>query len=242
MLTAAAACRAPSPAQVFWQGIFLAVNVYNLVPLLYERYATVSMSREELDVFERIFLPHGVTPAQFERLLGCAQWKTVGCGHVLAIEGAAASDERTSVQLTLVHSGRLAFKSGSEVISTRLSHVWPASRAAVVPSAHTPATDFLGDFVGDLSFFECLQQEGQPEGATDACFVAREADEAGRLVTIETTGRLNRLLVWDAARLRQTLLDDLDLRVRMVQVLAANIASKLEASHDQALQPVPSSR
>ena len=71
------------------------------------------------------------------------------------------------------------------------------------------------------------------------CLVARDADEANKLVTVETTGHVNRLLVWDAAALRRTLLDDLDLRVRMVQVLASNLASKLEASQGAHLEPAP---
>mgnify|MGYP001254485188 CR=1 FL=1 len=55
----------------------------------------------------------------------------------------------------------------------------------------------------------------------------------GRLVSVETTSTA-RLLVWDAGLLRKVLQEDLDLNVKMVQVLAANIASKLEASQDQA--------
>ena len=132
---------------IFWQGIFLAVNLYNLVTLLRERYGEVALSRDERDLFERIFVPHGVTPSQFNKLLGCAQWKVVGRGHVVAIEGAAQSDELTSVQLTLVHSGQLAFRAGGETISVRTSKVLPPN----FPTGLTfPVTDFLGDFVGDV--------------------------------------------------------------------------------------------
>jgi len=247
---------------IAWQSVFLLVNLCNTAELLHERYGAVKLSREEVDVFERVFSPHGVTRTQFRRLLDCAQWKTVGHGHVVSIEGAAASDEQTSVQLTLVHTGQLAFKSGGETISSRRSSVLfrerrPAADGPLAPFlplaplAPQPATDFLGDFVGDTSFFECLREAEDyaaaaaipmgagavAAGAHEQCFVGREADESGRLVTIETTGRRNRLLVWDAGMLRQALLNDVDLRVRMVQVLAWNIASKLEASQDQALAP-----
>ena len=120
----------------------------------------------------------------------------------------------------------------------------------------------MGDFVGDTSFFECLREASAPPpmaaseaeadgGATASspsffapgdladgpCIVSRALDEAdGKMTTIETTGGLNRLLVWDAGLLRAVLLEDVDLHVRMVQVLAVNIASKLEASQDSALQ------
>ena len=83
---------------------------------------------------------------------------------------------------------------------------------------------------------------GRPAEAARAvpCFVGRESDEGGRLVSVETTSTA-RLLVWDAGLLRKVLQEDLDLNVKMVQVLAANIASKLEASQDQATAARPTS-
>lgn len=229
---------------IAWQSIFLAVNVGNLAMLLQEQFGGEVPTEEEQAVYDRVFLPHGVTPAQFRRLLEVGQWKSLGDGQVVAIEGAAASDELTSLQLTLVKSGRLAYKTGGETLSVRRSRMLPrsptglglAARAGWAPDG---ATDFLGDFVGDTSFLECLKEEpAEADVDTSApCFVARESDEGGRLVTIETAGRYNRLLVWDSGALRQLLRDDLSLRARMVEVLAANLASKLEASQDHALPP-----
>ena len=231
---------------IFWQSIFLTVNVVNLVSLLREQYGTFAFNREEQDVFERVFVPNGVTPAQFRRLLEAARWRTVGPGHLVSIEGAAASDELTNVQLTLVYSGRLAYKSGGETLSVRYSRM--SHQEALQASRWSRvATDFLGDFVGDTSFFECLKEDGSGEWADRReaaravpCFVGRESDEGGRLVSVETTSTA-RLLVWDAGLLRKVLQEDLDLNVKMVQVLAANIASKLEASQDQATAARPTS-
>ena len=215
------------------------------VPLR-EQYGTFAFNREEQDVFERVFVPNGVTPAQFRRLLEAARWRTVGPGHLVSIEGAAASDELTNVQLTLVYSGRLAYKSGGETLSVRYSRM--SHQEALQASRWSRvATDFLGDFVGDTSFFECLKEDGSGEWADRReaaravpCFVGRESDEGGRLVSVETTSTA-RLLVWDAGLLRKVLQEDLDLNVKMVQVLAANIASKLEASQDQATAARPTS-
>jgi hypothetical protein len=77
---------------VAWQAVFLAVNAANLADALRdEALHSVRLRPRELDVYERVFLPHGVTLRQYRRLLACAVWRSVGPGHVVTMWGGFAA-------------------------------------------------------------------------------------------------------------------------------------------------------
>lgn len=53
---------------IFWSGLFASVNSWKIYQILDERNASVSMTKEEEKTFVDFFMPHGVTPKQFERI------------------------------------------------------------------------------------------------------------------------------------------------------------------------------
>jgi len=53
---------------IFWSGLFASVNSLKIYQILDERNASVSMTKEEEKIFVDFFMPHGVTPKQFERI------------------------------------------------------------------------------------------------------------------------------------------------------------------------------
>ena len=64
-----------------WQAIFLVINLYQTSKLLLESYGEVRLSAEQQDVYEKLFLQHGLTPRQFSKLCGSARWSTRRCAR-----------------------------------------------------------------------------------------------------------------------------------------------------------------
>ena len=53
---------------VVWPGIFAGVNGYNILKIMEERNAVVHLDEEQEQIYVEYFMPHGITPKQFERL------------------------------------------------------------------------------------------------------------------------------------------------------------------------------
>ena len=68
-----------------WGLVFMTVNGYMTYNLLMED-KEISFTQEELDIFEEHFLPFGVSPTQFRKLLDCATWRVVPENSIIAIE------------------------------------------------------------------------------------------------------------------------------------------------------------
>ncbi|KAG7365042.1 Popeye conserved region protein [Nitzschia inconspicua] len=53
---------------VIWPGIFASVNGYFITKILEERNATVHLSEQQEKIYVEYFMPHGITPKQFEKV------------------------------------------------------------------------------------------------------------------------------------------------------------------------------
>lgn len=53
---------------IFWSLLFGSVNSWKIFQIHDERNASVSMTKEQEKIFVDFFMPHGVTPKQFERI------------------------------------------------------------------------------------------------------------------------------------------------------------------------------
>mmetsp|Transcript_48710 Transcript_48710/g.55188 ORF Transcript_48710/g.55188 Transcript_48710/m.55188 type:complete len:429 (+) Transcript_48710:955-2241(+) len=53
---------------IFWSSLFASVNSYKIYEIFEERNASVSMTKDEEKVYVDFFMPHGVTPKQFQRI------------------------------------------------------------------------------------------------------------------------------------------------------------------------------
>jgi len=72
---------------VFWAGLFASVNGLKIYQILDERNASVSMTEEAEKVFVDFFMPHGVTPKQFERIEKSAKVSQLKKGELLIQKG-----------------------------------------------------------------------------------------------------------------------------------------------------------
>lgn len=80
---------------IFWSSLFASVNSYKIYEIFEERNASVSMTKEEEKIFVDFFMPHGVTPKQFERIHKSAEFFKLKKGDLLIKKG----DRPTKVYL-----------------------------------------------------------------------------------------------------------------------------------------------
>jgi len=72
---------------IFWSLLFGSVNSWKMYQILDERNASVSMTKEEEKIFVDFFMPHGVTPKQFERIEKSANILRLKKGELLIQKG-----------------------------------------------------------------------------------------------------------------------------------------------------------
>ena len=74
---------------VAWGGVFISVNVIQIIRLLMERQE-IKFTVDEANLYYRRFEPHGVTPIQFQKLMSkFGKWKKYKSGEVLVKDGKA---------------------------------------------------------------------------------------------------------------------------------------------------------
>lgn len=72
---------------VLWSTLFATVNAYNIHKIWEERHSVVRMTDVQERIFVNYFMPHGVTPKQFERLYQRAYCFKLSKGRVLLRKG-----------------------------------------------------------------------------------------------------------------------------------------------------------
>lgn len=72
---------------IFWSMLFASVNSWKIYQILDERNASVSMTEEEEKIFVDYFMPHGVTPKQFQRIENSAKILKLKKGELLIQKG-----------------------------------------------------------------------------------------------------------------------------------------------------------
>lgn len=72
---------------IFWSLLFGSVNSWKIYHIFDERNASVSMTKGEEKMFVDFFMPHGVTPKQFERIQKSAKLLELKKGELLIQKG-----------------------------------------------------------------------------------------------------------------------------------------------------------
>jgi CRP-like cAMP-binding protein len=72
---------------IMWSATFAAVNAWNIHKIIDERTASVHMTDDQERVFVHFFMPHGVTPKQFERIEHKARVFKLKKGQLLIRKG-----------------------------------------------------------------------------------------------------------------------------------------------------------
>ncbi len=131
---------------IIWSLVFASTNAYMVYHIYEERKGRPKQfTKEECDVYEEHFVPHAVTPRQFEKLLSKAKILKLKRGEVLLQGGESYSS------VYLVVSG------ATEAITGTMS------RRVTAASSRRGHKDVLkggdaGAWVGELAFLEYLSQ------------------------------------------------------------------------------------
>ena len=72
-----------------WTSIFASVNSFKIVEILDERQASVQLNPQQEDIYSKFFMPHGMTPKQFQLLHRKAQVLHISKGDCLIRKGDA---------------------------------------------------------------------------------------------------------------------------------------------------------
>ncbi|CDJ63872.1 hypothetical protein, conserved [Eimeria necatrix] len=94
-----------------WNVVFLVLNTVMLWRV-HTEHREVSFNSDELDLFQRYFLPAGMSPRQFRRLLRLGAWQTYPQGYVLQQENSNCET------LCFVARGAVEISQGGETVDT----------------------------------------------------------------------------------------------------------------------------
>ncbi|KAL8443265.1 hypothetical protein Emag_005990 [Eimeria magna] len=94
-----------------WNVVFLVLNIVMLWRV-HTEHREVAFSPQELDIFQRYFLPAGMSPRQFRRLLKQGVWRTLPQGFVLQHEACNCDT------LCFVVRGTVEISQGGQLVET----------------------------------------------------------------------------------------------------------------------------
>lgn len=87
---------------VYWSMLFSTVNLYKIANILHERKGKVVLSPRQEEIYHEHFLPHGVTPKQFERIMSKGTLRTIKSGGLISRQG----NEMNTIKLVVKGSTR----------------------------------------------------------------------------------------------------------------------------------------
>jgi CRP-like cAMP-binding protein len=76
----------PIKAPVYWSCLFITANLFNIGKLLYER-SQVVLSESDEALYAKHFMPAGMRPRQFKKLLDAGKWTSYDANHHLTVYG-----------------------------------------------------------------------------------------------------------------------------------------------------------
>lgn len=124
---------------IMWGLTFASVNGWKIFEIFQERKATVHLTAQEEDVYVEHFLPHGVTPKQFEAISQKAQIMRVRKGKILIRKG----DQLKDIYLVVEGS------TSATILGRHLT------AASVTPTAHLEKKGGAsGAWIGEMAFLE----------------------------------------------------------------------------------------
>jgi len=145
-----------------WGFLIATVNGFKIRDILHERHSHVIMTPEQEDTYVQFFMPHGITPRQFETLYERAEKQVIPKGQAIIRQGEKVD------HVTLVVSGSTrASISGRRL--TAASAIRPKSITEKQPGGNS------GAWIGEMSFLETYWNKEEQEKAMKA-----KASETGK--------------------------------------------------------------
>jgi CRP-like cAMP-binding protein len=203
-------------APIAWSSLFATVNAVNIYKILYERNANVVLSQHEEDIFVEHFMPHGVTPKQFEKI--CSRAKTIAYkkGELMVKQGDPLK------HVYLVVKGR-----------TRANYM--GRRLTAVSSAPGYREKKIGGdsgaWIGEMTFLESfglkeMKKTSNKEGDDYVPLEGRRIMGGTAIYTIVAASDCE-VLAWSHEDIEQLMMESTDIRAAMTRAMTAPIVGKV---------------
>jgi len=98
----------PMMIAIGWNFVFVAVNVYHVAVLMYEK-RPVTMKPKDAELYETLFA--GMTPVEYLKISKVADWRQYQTGDKLIRQGALVAD------LILIYNGAVDVVVGGEIVA-----------------------------------------------------------------------------------------------------------------------------
>ena len=98
----------PLWAPIIWQGLFLAVNLFQIGLLVHERWPR-ALRDEERQLYDQVF--SDLTPGEFVKLLGVGAWRDASAAETLVADGSVVQD------MMVLHGGEAEVRKGDKVLA-----------------------------------------------------------------------------------------------------------------------------
>eukprot|EP00978_Attheya_sp_CCMP212_P047123 scaffold421234_cov59-Attheya_sp.AAC.3 len=144
-----------------WSGVFVLTNAIMVYKILEERSGSVTLTPLQEAVYEEHFMPHGVTPRQFEYIFGKAKEKWASKDDVLVRRG------QDMTKVLLIVSGTTQAQNFGRRVTAASSK--PGHQ-------HELSGGDSGAWIGEINFLESISNKisnatttpKQPESSTEA--------------------------------------------------------------------------
>lgn len=196
---------------IAWSCLFATVNCVKIVQILHERISRVVLTEQQEMIFVDKFMPHGVTPKQFEMIWNKAKIVTKKEGEVVTLAG------KPSTRIYLVIQG-----------STRANilgrHLTAASSA---PERKRKIGGDSGAWIGEMAFLEQVFEKDHKKVAENDS--ERELSPPRMLNALYTIVANEDcvLLEWTHSDMEELMKWSTDMRAAMTRAMTAAIVGKV---------------
>ena len=199
---------------IAWSSLFATVNSIKILQILHERKARVVLTEQQQAIFINYFMPHGVTPKQFEMVWNKAKLVTRYRGDIITMAGTPMTHIALVIQ-------------GTTKANILGRHLTAASSA---PSSKQKVGGDSGAWIGEMAF---LEQTFENERRFKAS--ATEHDEEPSLVLPRSRNAIHTivatedcvLLEWTHRDMEELMGRSIDMNAAMTRAMTAAIVGKV---------------
>jgi CRP-like cAMP-binding protein len=195
---------------VAWSCLFASVNAVKIFEILHERHVDVHMSEEQEELFVEHFMPHGVTPKQFEKIEKKAAKFNLKSGDSVIRKG----EKLDHVYLVVEGSTR------AHILGRRLS---AASTNKGTKGDNKIGGD-SGAWVGEMTFLEVFGSKVQRGENSDGS--TRKQGVGISLYSIVADGEC-KVMSWSHDDLEELMESSTDLRAALTRAMTSALVGKV---------------
>ncbi|CAJ1923560.1 unnamed protein product [Cylindrotheca closterium] len=206
---------------VGWSGMFASVNAFKIFGIYQERNSEVHMNKEQEHVYVEYFLPHGITPKQFERIEAKATKLKLKKGAHLVRKGEKLD------HLYLILNG----KTRAHILGRHITAMTKADDTASFDNTTTAAGEQSnsspqvksGAWIGEMAFMDYYWDKEQRRNNKNAPqnFSGRESFYT--IVAVEDC----EILRWSHEEMSQLMSTSNDMRSALTRAVTSALVSKV---------------